>query len=199
QHGHHAEDLVALLDVLGVDRTVVCGLSMGGYVALELLRWRRERIRALILMDSRAEPDSADEKRARDTAAALAREAGAAAIAEAMLPKLLAPATQRSNPETVELVRKLMESIPVAGIVGALTAMRDRADSTPLLGSLQGLPTLVVVGEHDQLTPPAGAKSLAAAIPGAKLSVIPGAGHLPPVEQPAATTRVLAEFLQSLA
>lgn len=197
--GTYADDLIALLDVLGVDRAVVCGLSMGGYVALELLRRYRERIRALILMDTRAEPDSADEKRARDTAAALAREAGAAAIAEAMLPKLFAPATQRSNPEAVELVRRLMESMPVAGIVGALTAMRDRSDSTPLLPSLQDLPTLVVGGEQDQLTPPARIRRMAEGIPGARLIVIPGAGHLPPVEQPAVTTRILAEFLRSLA
>jgi len=92
----------------------------------------------------------------------------------------------------------MMEAAPVKGVVGALSAMRDRADSLPLLGDLAGLPTLVVVGEQDQLTPPAMARTLAAGIPGATLSIIPGSGHLPPVEQPLATTRVLAEFLQSL-
>ncbi len=84
------------------------------------------------------------------------------------------------------------------GIVGALAAMRDRGDNTPLLRELGEIPTLVVVGEQDQTTPPQVVRGIAEAIPGAMLSVIPGAGHLPPVEQPLATTRVLAEFLQSL-
>jgi 3-oxoadipate enol-lactonase/4-carboxymuconolactone decarboxylase len=86
----------------------------------------------------------------------------------------------------------------VKGIVGALSAMRDRPDSTPGLAELEGLPTLVVVGDQDQITGPAVARKISDAVPGAMLSVIPGAGHLPPVEQPISTTRVLAEFLQSL-
>jgi pimeloyl-ACP methyl ester carboxylesterase len=92
----------------------------------------------------------------------------------------------------------MMDGAPVSGILGALGAMRDRADSLPLLPSLGDIPTLVVVGEQDQLTPPALSRRIAEGIPGAVLSVIPGAGHLPAVEQPIATTRVIAEFLESL-
>ena len=89
----------------------------------------------------------------------------------------------------------MMSSTPVPGLVGALAAMRDRPDSTPLLPELAGLPTLVVVGEEDELTPPDIARALAAAIPGARLVTVPGGGHLPPVERPVETTRALLEFL----
>jgi pimeloyl-ACP methyl ester carboxylesterase len=194
----YAADLAALLDVLGVDDVVLCGLSMGGYVALEFLRQWRARVRGLVLMDSRADADAPEVRRARDAAAATARERGAGAIADAMLPKMLAPATLSRRPDVAERVRALMSSTPVAGIVGALAAMRDREESVSLLSTLAGVPTLVVVGEADILTPPDQARAMAEAIPGGRLALIPGAGHLPPMEQPEATTASLREFLSSL-
>ncbi len=194
----YAADLAALLDVLGVDDVVLCGLSMGGYVAFEFLRKWRSRVRGLVLMDSRADADGPEVRRARDVAAATARERGAGAIADAMLSKMLAPATLSRHPDVAERVRALMARTPVAGIVGALAAMRDREESESLLPTLAGVPTLVMVGEADTLTPPDQARAMAAAIPGGRLTVIPGAGHLPPVEQPEATTASLREFLRSL-
>ncbi|HTK56300.1 MAG TPA: alpha/beta fold hydrolase [Gemmatimonadales bacterium] len=128
----------------------------------------------------------------------LAREKGAGAIATQILPSLFAPGADKLMPQAVERVRSMIEVAPVKGIIGALSAMRDRPDSTATLAALEGLPTLVVVGDQDQISPPAVARAMSGAIPGAMLSVIPGAGHLPPVEQPIATTRVLTEFLQSL-
>ena len=196
--GIYAADLAALLDALGVDQVILCAHSMGGYIAFEFLRNWRTRVRGLVLVDTRAEPDSPEEKRARDSAAALARDGGAAAVAEAMLPKMLAPGTLAQQPDVVERVRRLMAATPVPGIVGALAAMRDRVDSESLLPTLSGIPTLVIVGEADSLTPPDPARAMAQAIPGARLATIPGAGHLPPVEQPSATTRILREFLGSL-
>ena len=95
----YADDLAALLDALGVDDVVLCGLSMGGYVIFEFLRRWRDRVRALILVDTRAEADSAEARRARDAAAATARESGAAAIAEAMLPKILSAGDARGSPD----------------------------------------------------------------------------------------------------
>ncbi|MFL5473375.1 MAG: alpha/beta hydrolase, partial [Gemmatimonadales bacterium] len=133
----------------------------------------------------------------RDAAAAMARERGAAAIADTMLPTMLAPVTQRS-PDIVERVRAMMANTPVAGIVGALAAMRDREGSEPLLPTLAGLPTLVVVGEADTHTPPDQARVMAQAIPGAQLALVPRAAHLPPLEQPAETTELLRRFLDSL-
>jgi YbgC/YbaW family acyl-CoA thioester hydrolase len=193
----YAADLAALLDALGIDDVVLCGLSMGGYVAFEFLRHWRVRVRGLVLMDTRAEGDTVEGRRARDAAAAMARDRGAAAIADTMLPNMLAPVTQRST-DIVERVRAMMANTPVAGIVGALAAMRDREGSKPLLPTLAGLPTLVVVGEADTLTPPDEARVMAQAIPGAQLVLIPRAAHLPPVEQPAETTQVLRRFLDSL-
>jgi pimeloyl-ACP methyl ester carboxylesterase len=194
----YAADLAALLDALGVDEVVLCGLSMGGYIAFEFLRNWRSRVRGLVLMDTRAEADSPEGRRARDAAAAVARERGSSAVAEAMLPKVLSPATLQEHPETAERIRALMAGTSPAGIVGALAAMRDRPGSEPLLPTLADLPTLVLVGEADDLTPPEPARAMAKAIPGARFAVVPGAAHLPPVEQPAATTALLREFLESL-
>jgi 3-oxoadipate enol-lactonase len=194
--GTYADDLAALLDTLGVDDVVLCGLSMGGYVSFEFLRRWRHRVRALILVDTRAEADGMEARRARDAAASSARESGAGAIADAMLPKLLAPATAERAPEIVERIRRMITATPVAGIVGALAAMRDRHDSTGLLPTLAGLPTLVIVGEEDALTPPDAARRMAAAIPGARLAVVSGAGHLAPVERPSETTAAILDFLR---
>ena len=194
----YAADLAALLDALGVDQVVLCGLSMGGYVAFEFLRQWRSRVRGLVLMDTRAEADAPEVRRARDAAAATAREKGTAAVSDAMVPKMLAPSTMTGRPEIVERVRALMAATPVAGMIGALGAMRDRAGSESLLSTLDGIPTLVVVGAADLLTPPDQARAMAEAIPGARLAIIQGAGHLPPVEQPVATTESLREFLRSL-
>jgi 3-oxoadipate enol-lactonase len=196
--GIYAADLAALLDAIGVDEVILCGLSMGGYIAFEFLRNWRSRVRGLVLMDTRAEADSAEAARARDASAAVAREGGAAAVADAMLPKVLSSQTVARHPEIVERVRRLMARTAVPGIVGALASMRDRPDSESLLPTLAGLPTLIIVGEADSLTPPENARAMAQAIPGARLVIIPDAGHLPPVEQPAGTTAVLQEFLRSL-
>jgi 3-oxoadipate enol-lactonase len=194
----YADDLAALLDTVGVDDVVLCGLSMGGYVIFEFLRRWRSRVRGLILVDTRAEADGAEARRARDAMAATARESGAEAVADAMLPKVLSPATLQHDPETAERIRRIMAATPVAGMVGALAAMRDRHDSTGLLPTLAGLPTLVIVGEEDGITPPESARRMAAAIPGARLVIVPGAGHVPPVEQPATTTTAIREFLRTV-
>lgn len=191
----YADDLAALLDALRVEEAVLAGLSMGGYVAFEFLRRHRARVRALVLVDTRAQPDTAEGRRAREATMVAAREAGAAGIADRMLPKLLpasAPAALRAE------VRAMMAASPVAGIIGALAAMRDRSDSTPLLATLGGVPTLVVVGAEDAITPPADSEAMARAIPGARLAVIEGAGHLTPLEQPEVFNRHLAAFLGGL-
>jgi len=112
-----------------------------------------------------------------------------------MLPRFF---TSQVSPEIIERVRNSILRTPVSGIVGALSAMRDRPDSTPLLETLTGIPTLVLVGAEDVITPPPIAQAMAAAIPGARLMEIPGAGHLPCIEQPVPTTRAILKFLQSV-
>ncbi len=191
----YADDLVRLLDRLEVSRAVVAGLSMGGYVAFDLVRRYRERVAGLILVDTRADADTAEGRAGRDAMIHLAQTEGSRAVAERMLPRILGRATQQTQPNVVEQVRTLMARAPVQGVVGALGAMRDRADSTPLLASID-VPTLVVVGQEDELMPVAGARAMTSLIPSAAMTVIPGAGHLPPLEAPTAVSRVLAEFLE---
>lgn len=193
----YADDAIALLDVLGVERSVVCGLSMGGYVALELVRRHPDRVQALILSNTRAEGDSREGKAARDEMIQLVQREGPGALIEQLLPKLLAPSSQSTMPQLVEHVRTMATASPPAGLVGALRAMRDRPDATGLLPTIR-VPTLVVAGSEDRLIPPDHGKRMADAIPGAQFTVIPDAGHLAPMEQPTATSRVFGEFLQAL-
>lgn len=193
----YADDLVATLDALGVDRAVVCGLSMGGYVAFELLRRHADRVRALILMDTRAEADTPEGRRSRDEMAELAMRDGAAAIAERMLPRLLARATAETQPETVALVRGMIERAAPVGIAAALRAMRDRPDSRELLGAIT-VPVLALGGSDDELTPPAVMQAMTAAIPGAHFAEVPAAGHLAPLEQPLAVNGLVSDFLERL-
>jgi len=193
----YAEDLVAVLDAVGVGPAVVCGLSMGGYVVFELWRRYPDRIRGIVLCDTKAEADSPDARRGRDELAALAERAGADAVAERLLPKLLASATRSAQPEVVRQVGKMIRRTPVPGLTGALRALRDRPDSTATLKTIR-VPTLVVAGEKDEISPPSVMRAMAAAIPGAQFVTIPAAGHLAPLEQPLATTRALADFLETL-
>jgi pimeloyl-ACP methyl ester carboxylesterase len=193
----YAADLAALLDVLGVDEVVLCGLSMGGYVCFEFLRRWRSRVKGLVLMDTRAAADSPDARRGRELAITMARESGAAAIADTMLPQLLSAVTQR-RADIVGKVRYMVENTAVAGLVGALAAMRDRDESESLLPTLSDLPTLVLVGEDDPITPLDEARRIVHAIPGAQLAVVSGAAHLPPIEQPEETSARLQTFLESV-
>jgi len=193
----YADDLARLLDRLHVERAVVVGLSMGGYVAFEMLRRHRQRFMGLVLIDSRADADGPAQRQARDEMIELARSRGAAAVAERLVPRLLGRSTQQTQPNIVEQVMTMVARTPVAGLVGALSAMRDRPDSTALLPGID-VPTLVVVGAEDEVTPPATARAMASAIPSATLTTIAGAGHLAPLEAPTAVTRVIAEFLEAL-
>lgn len=193
----YADDLARLLDRLRVKRAVVAGLSMGGYVAFELLRRHRERVAGLILVDTRADADDPETRAARDETIRLAETAGVHAVAERLLPRILGLSTQQTQPQVVERVREMMARAPLPGVIGALRAMKERPDSTPLLGEID-VPTLVVVGREDEMTPPAVAKAMTDAIPSAAMTVIPGAGHLSPLEAPIAVTRVCAEFLEAM-
>jgi YbgC/YbaW family acyl-CoA thioester hydrolase len=193
----YADDLVAVLDALGIRAAVVCGLSMGGYIIFELLRRHAERVRALVLADTKAEPDSEEGKRGRDELAALATERGPDAVSDRLLPRLLGPATLATQPDVAAHVREMARRWTVPGLVGALRTLRDRPDSTATLRAVR-VPTLILVGQDDDVSPPAAAQTMAALIPSAQCHVIPAAGHLAPLEQPLATGRLLADFLSGL-
>ncbi len=186
-----AGDVLALLDALGVLRAAAVGLSMGGYVAFELLDRAPHRLAALALCDTRASPDSDEAKRGRETSAHNVESAGAGVLVEGMLPKLLAQGASREVRDEVEA---LIRGASSEGTAAALRAMAGRRDFTDRLPTLR-CPTLVLVGEQDVLTTPADAEQMAARIPGAELTRIPSAGHLSNLEQPEAFNAALAEFL----
>lgn len=189
----HADDLAALLDHLKIERAIVAGLSMGGYVTLAMWRRHPSRIAALALLDTRAEADAPAARENRDRTIIRVRETGVRALGEEMLPKLMAPANLAAGPLKQEML-DIIVSQPVAGVIGALQGLRDRHDSRPTLPTID-VPTLVVVGEEDALTPPADARLMAAAIRGAELLVIPGAGHLSPLENSQAVNQALRRLI----
>jgi pimeloyl-ACP methyl ester carboxylesterase len=193
----YAADLVQVLDHLDIEEAVMCGLSLGGYIVFELLRRFPERVRAAMLCNTKAAADTAQAKRDRDVMATVAEQGGAAAIATQLLPKLLARATRERQPQIVREVTAMIERAPVRGIVGALHALRERPDSTPLLPRIR-IPVLVVAGDDDQIAPAAGMQEMACAIAGAQFALIPGAGHVAPLEQPLAVSAALADFLAKL-
>ena len=187
----HADDLAALLRHLEIEKATIVGLSMGGYISFALWRRHRERIAALILADTRAGADTEEGKQGREKNAKLAEAQGPGAIADQMLPKLLspnAPAALRDE------VRGIIESNDRAGIAAALRAMAARPDSTPLLATID-VPTLVLVGIEDALTPPSEAEIMFNAIPGCRIAELPGAGHLSNLEAPEAFNAQVTEFL----
>lgn len=192
-----AEDLAALLDELKVERAVVGGLSMGGYVALAFMRAHPERVGALVLADTRAQADSDDARRTREETARRALSEGMGPIADAMLPKLLAPATRERRPDLVARVREMILGTKPEGAAAALRGMAVRRDQTDLLETIN-VPTLIVVGSEDAITPPSDSEAMSAKIGGARLVKIEGAGHVSNVERPGEFDRALAEFLDGL-
>jgi pimeloyl-ACP methyl ester carboxylesterase len=193
----YADDVIDLLDRLGIARAVIGGLSMGGYVAFALWRRHRERVRALVLADTRAGADSDETRAKRRTQIEVVRSRGAAVLAAQIVPGQLGPRTRERHPDIVEVVREIAARAPVEGIVGAIEAMIARPDSTSTLASID-VPTLVLVGEDDDITPPAEAMKIHEGIAGSQLETIAGAGHLASIERPAAFNHVLSEFLGRL-
>lgn len=193
----YARDLIELLDQRRIETAVVCGLSMGGYVAFELLRQLPERVRAAVLFNTKSAADAPEGKRGRDALAEKARASGASAIADELVPKVLSPLTLERQQNVVREVRAMIERQSVAGIVGALRALRERPDSTPLLGKID-VPVLVIAGSDDEITPAAGMREMAQAIPGARFRLIQDAGHLTALEQPDAVNDALKDFLTRL-
>ena len=190
-------DLVAgLLDHLGLDRVVIGGLSMGGYVAFAFLRQYPERVRGLILADTRAGADTnmVFEKRT-DQQDQVAR-VGTTALIETLLAGLLSERTKAERLELVERVRRLMAN-PPAGFIGALEAMKHRPDATEELGSIT-VPTLFIVGEDDGLSPPDVARDMHERTKGSALAVLPGAGHLSNLEAAEEFNAAVAAFLETV-
>jgi len=192
-----ADDVAMLLRSLGIDRAVVAGLSMGGYVAFALWRRHRSLVRALVLADTKAGADSEEGRAKRLALIEVARTRGSGAVADGQITGMIGKSTREKRPALIDDVHRMLASAPVDGIVGALEAMMNRMDSTPTLATID-VPTLVVVGAEDVLTPVGESEFLHQAIRGSRLEVIEHAGHVSNLERPAAFNHVLSEFLAAL-
>jgi pimeloyl-ACP methyl ester carboxylesterase len=192
-----ADLVVGLLAELGLGPVVVGGLSMGGYVAFAVLRRHPEVVSGLVLADTRPGPDTPEVAERRTNQQHQVAAGGIADLVESMLGTLLSDDTRAHRPEVVERARALMLANPPEGVIASLEAMKGRGDSTPLLATVD-VPALVVVGEHDVPSPPEVATEMAGAIPGARLEILTGAGHLSNLEAPEAFNRALESFLTRL-
>ena len=193
-----AADVVAeFLAARAIPKAVVCGLSMGGYVALALARRHPNALAALILADTRAGVDDRTAKANRTKSIALVEVKGSAALFEGMLPKVLSEQTHATKPEVVDRLKSIAAKQPAASVIAALAALRDRPDANPGLKAVV-VPTLVLVGEYDAVTPPLAAANLSAQIRRSTLVHIPGAGHLSNVENPDAFNAAVCGFIAGL-
>lgn len=192
-----ADDVRALLDNLSIQQAVLVGLSMGGYILFAFYRKYAERVKGLILADTRPQADTPEGKEGRFQMAQIAYQKGPGAIADLMIPKLLSPATIQTRPEIVQTVRAMIESNQISGIAGDLMAMAERPDSVPLLKQI-ACPTQIIVGELDRATPPSDAKLMAEQIPASRLATIPEAAHLSNLEQPESFNQIVGSFVGEL-
>lgn len=192
----HTDDLLNLMDTLNVQRAVLCGLSMGGYIALRFSERFSERVAGLILADTKSEADTNEGKLGRAAGVKVLKEKGSAALVEDLLKKLLGEKTQEHNTFLVEHVKEMaLENSPF-GMASALIALAGRTDTTAALSKFN-FSTLVLVGAEDKITPPEFAERLKAGIKGAELEVIPDAGHLSNLENPARFNASVLKFLSS--
>lgn len=197
-----ADDAVALLDALHVtEPAFVCGVSMGGYVAQHVAARYPDRVRGLILCDTKLDADTPEARAGRAGLAAKVGRRGAGILADTMLGTLLAQSdkarAQPRRPAIEELLRQTIRRQPVATIQAALAAMGDRPDMTDTIRSL-AVPTLLIVGEEDTFTPPAIMQRMEAILPDARLMIVPHAGHLVPLEEPTVFNAAVAEFLHAV-
>lgn len=193
-----AEDICGLAQHLGLDRFVLAGISMGGYVALEFAKKYPAMLKGLIFIDTKAEADTSEGKAGRDKMIALVREKGSTAVAEQMMPKMLAPARIQRDDAVAQRLRSIIHECPPTTIATALAAMRDRPDHTADLPSIP-VPTLIIVGDQDAIIPVSTAEAMNRAIPRSQLVVIKDAGHMPQMEQPDLVNQAITGFLRSLA
>lgn len=192
-----AEDVSALMDHLEIEQAVIGGLSMGGYVALAFARAFPARVKALVLADTRAQADTEEGKQTRFQQAEKALSEGMAGIADAMLPKLLTPETVSRRPELTKRVRDMMLKTKPEGAAAALRGMAERDDQTEFIASIL-VPTLILVGREDTITPLADSEKLQSRIEGSRLIVIESAGHVSNLEQTDQFNDALLMFLNEV-
>jgi pimeloyl-ACP methyl ester carboxylesterase len=193
----YADDLAALLDSLGIDRAVVCGLSMGGYVALAMLRRHPARVRGLILASTRAAADTPEGREKRARLIEFIERRGMDALADTQLRSMVGATTFERKGGARESLRQMMAAASPSGAIGAQRAMMARSDSTDLVAALD-VPALVVAGSDDVITSPDEMRTMAARMPHARFELIAGAGHVCAYERPGAFNHVVGELLSGL-
>lgn len=188
------DDLIALLDCLEIEKAVLCGLSLGGYIALRTVERHPERVSALILSDTRSDADTNDAKVKRTATLQLIKEKGVPFFADEFVKSTFAPETFDVNPEVVQTVKEMILKNPPLGICGAILALGLRTDTTASLQNIN-VPTLILVGEKDQVTPPAASLAMSEKIPNAQIHIIPHAGHFSNMENPSEFNQRVLSFL----
>jgi len=189
------DDLIGILDHLKIARATLCGLSIGGYIALRAVERNPERVEGLILCDTQSGPDSNEAKLKRAAAIKAVRTGGVDAYAEGLVKVLFAPQSFTTKADVVEGIKGIIRSTSPTGICGTLLALAGRTDTTPSLSAIR-VPTCIIVGEHDAITPPRLSEEMHGKIPGSEIRVVPGAAHLSNLENPDAFDKVLVDFLR---
>lgn len=189
-----ADDIHVFLQAIGALPCILGGLSMGGYVALNYVLKYPSDLRGLILVDTRSEAENEQGKQGRQKMIDLVRASGPKAVADQMQPKMLSRDTVEHRPAQVRILRQMMEACPAKTIEYALAAMRNRRDVSGDLSSIK-VPTLILVGDADSITPPSMAEAMQQKISGSQRLIIQGAGHMSPLEQPAQVNRAIRNFL----
>ena len=192
-----ATDIKDLLDHLTIPQAIFIGLSMGGYILMAFYRLYPDRVKGLVLADTRAQADTPEGRAGRLEMIRTAETQGANAIADIMIPRLLSAHTIKTNPELVGKVRAMIIHNSVDTIVADLRAMLKRPDSVSLLTTI-ARPTLILVGERDQGTPPSDARLMAERIPNAHLAVLLDAAHLSNLEKPEAFNQSVLSFVEGI-
>lgn len=191
------DDLIGMLDYLKINKAVLCGLSMGGYISLRAVERNPERVSALILADTQARADSNEAKLRRAAAIKSVKVNGVSAYAESFVKAVFAPQSFTTKSDAVEKIKRIIQSNSSLGICGTLLALASRTDTTESLPAIK-VPTLILVGEHDAVTPPSASQEMHSRIPNSEIHIIPNAAHMSNLENPEEFNRHIMNFLGKL-
>ncbi len=189
------DDLIGLLDHLEIGKATLCGFSMGGYIALRAIERNPERFEALILCDTQARADTNEAKLKRAASIKLIKNEGVKPFAEGFVKSAFAPQSFVTKVNTIEIIKNMIQSNSSVGICGTLLALAGRTDTTAALSKIK-VQTLIIVGEHDALTPPLLSREMHHEIPNSQLRIIENAGHLGNLEDPDEFNAQLLDFLR---
>jgi len=191
-----ADDLAELIEAMAITEPITfCGLSMGGYIAWQFWQRHQDRVARLILCDTRADADPEEVARGRRMTAASIGRKGVEEFVGGMIPKLFAEQTVRERPDVIEETHRVMLGTRPVSVAAALKGMAERVDMTDALPECT-VPTLVICGEHDSISPSDEMRAFAKAMPHAQFVEVPNAGHMAPLEQPDVVNNTIREFLR---